>query len=357
MNNYVARIIFCGGRFSSRHAEINILCAESKLKTFVLTDLSKFGCTSSFERFKDGNVEIVDTGSEATTIPQKIHAARKKLKGYNMVLITGVDDLVTDEAIAPLPLIKFLEKGSIAVSFGIDISYRSCQQKFQSTLFGMPRFSIRKEVQISQEEYWMSLAKIVALGSSTDRVLSFFTEVSMFPFVYSVYNTKGLLNFCRAFLATLKQCSICSSSSFASILFEFLIVTTSLAVSDIFFTEKIFRLNNYSSTSAGSDPYNYRTSISMPSEIGRVNRFIDVFIAIYTSMSLHHEGLSSVLLRSAYLLAAAQSIVMLQLTQRCYNLLTPKSSYQQQSLNYFNLALVNGLQDDKLNRMLRMWHE
>ena len=357
VSSTTARIIFCGGRFSAEHAAIHVACSGAKFKSLILTDISKFGNIELPAEVLEENLDLINTGTDAVSIPQKIYNAKKDLLAYDKVVLCGVDDLIPDESLNTIDNCMIKDDQSIALNFGIDLSYYPKSKGRSGEFFAMPRYLIPQAKVLTQEEYWSRVSSIISQDNPRDRINEFYTEISMFPFVYSVYNTKQLIKFCTAFLATLHQCCVEPSSGFAAILFEFLIITTSLAMSTIGFTNKIFRLNNYSSCSAGSDPYNYRTCLSSLDELTRVNHFIDIFASIFLYDNNKNRDHLSSLLRSGYLLASVQSNSMLHLTQKSGALLMPKSHYQEESLKYFRDKISSDEQLAKMTNMVANWNE
>jgi hypothetical protein len=354
----IARLIFSGGRFSAKHALMHINSTGSCISSYILTDLKSFGTPQTTEEFLGyQNVELFDTGSEIASLPGKILKAKGIIDRYQYVVLCGVDDLIPDESLMGMPDSSSYSIEALAIAFGIDISYIPRTINTEPGIFAMPRFSLSREEVISQDEFWNTLAITITLEDKCLRVIKFYSDLSMFPFVYSIYNTKELLNFCRCFMAALRSCKISANSSFASILFEYTIITTSLIVSKIHFSNHIFRLNNYSLSSAGSDTYNYREIAGKPDELVKVYKLFQHFSSMYYINDPNKADTLLNLLYAGYMLASMQSFIMLKLSNQASSKLDLSSPYQRESYKYYLKVFTSIAQGRKITNMIKTWNE
>lgn len=356
MGKEIARVLFCGGRFSARHSKINLNCSGDNIPTIILTDKANFGNEKYVTESINKNVRIVDTGEKAISIPQKLYKSREYLANYSKIVLCGVDDLIPEESITGFEN-SASQKNSIATSFGIDLSYIPNTVRQRGRIFSMDRYSIASAKRISQSEYWGEVKKILLLDNSLERITQYFGKISSFPFVYSVYNTSNLIGLCKAFLASLNACQIPTQSGMAAILFEYIVIATSINASKIDFTEKVFRLNNYSASSAGADSYNYRTFLTEVNEQKKVNYLLEVFSLIYANGNLELEKELTNNLRCGYLMVATQSILMQKITEGLHIGREQEALYQSESLKYMKSRLVSAKQGSRIEEMIENWHE
>ena len=252
------KILLLGGRYSLKHAKANIKSSRNSFDTLIL-DGTGNDSLNQWENLTSQFRSCRYILCKNESFYERICNNQDIISKYRYVFINAVDDFIDE--ISVQNIIHHDSKSDIStrqfiIGFGPDMSYRKI---IKNKLFAMPRQIPFISKPLSYTSYWAKLRWYLQKDNPYERLFGMLTNVGMFPYFYSVFQSNQFLLINSIILDSFRRSNILPLSGMAGCLSEYTYIAIGALLSKIHVSDKIFRLGNYSSNSAGSDSFNYRS--------------------------------------------------------------------------------------------------